>query len=89
MAGLNFMKGAHPTAQQLEAVRVVKAIRLQTGNAPNARDVAAVMGISRQGASRLLRACGEKGLLGDIPIEVSSGKWDVTPDGERWLKLRR
>ncbi len=52
---------------------------------PSAIQVAARMGITRMAAVRHLRALERKGMLLDVPKQVSSGKWALTEQAGAFL----
>lgn len=76
----------YPTTRQLEVLKAVRELATELGHQPTASDVARRLGITRLGARRQLQALEAKGLLSDVPIQVSSGKWEVTEAGKQWLE---
>lgn len=79
------MRPHPPTARQIEIMRVVARLTAELGHPPNATNLAAALGITHRGARKALAALQALGLLADVPIEVSSGKWRVTREGQRWI----
>lgn len=73
------------TARQIDFLAAVAALTRELERAPNAVEVGARLGISRQGALQQLAAIEAKGLLVDVPKVVSSGQWALTPDGSAKL----
>lgn len=64
-----------PTARQDEFLAVIGALTQELGRGPSTGEIAARLGISRVGASHQLQALERKGLVGDIPKTVRSGRW--------------
>jgi predicted ArsR family transcriptional regulator len=69
----------------VDFIRAVAALSLELGHDPSAIEIARKLGITRQGAAEQLRAIEAKGLLADVPVTVSSGKWRLTDAARRWL----
>lgn len=66
------------TDRQTEWLEAVVLLTERLGRAPDNRDVAKHMGVTRWGARRQLMALEAKGLLSDVPKVVSSGQWALT-----------
>lgn len=64
-----------PTARQDEFRAAIGALTAELGRGPSTGEIAARLGISRVGASHQLRALERKGLIGDVPKTVRSGRW--------------
>lgn len=64
-----------PTARQDEFLAAIGALTAELGRGPSTVEVAARMGISRMGAFRQLQALERKGVIGDVPKVVRSGRW--------------
>ena len=70
-----------PTARQDEFRAAIAALTQELGRGPSTGEIAARLGISRDGARAQLRALERKGLIGDVPKTVRSGRWALV--GER------
>ena len=79
------MTNTYPTLRQTDFLKAVARVAAKLGHAPSASEIGRELGISRAGAAKQLHALEEKGLLQDMPVEVSSGKWRLTPNAKRWL----
>jgi predicted ArsR family transcriptional regulator len=66
------------TPRQRAFLEAVLALTEELGRPPSASEVADRLGITRVGARPQLRALAAKGLLSDVPVTVSSGKWALT-----------
>jgi predicted ArsR family transcriptional regulator len=64
-----------PTDRQSEVVAAIATLTRQLRRAPSAQEIAAHMGMTREGLRVHLRALEAKGLAHDEPREVRSGKW--------------
>jgi hypothetical protein len=69
--------GTPATDRQGDVRAAVATLTARDGSAPSAGDVAALLGISRQGALKQLKALEAKGLVRDKPRRVTSGKWEL------------
>ena len=70
------------TDRQRDFLAAVVELTAELGHAPSAADIAARLGMSRQGAEKQLHALETKGLLSDVPRMVRSGQWQLTEAGE-------
>ena len=71
------------TDRQTEWLEAVVLLTDKLGRAPDNRDVAEHMGVTRWGARRQLMALEAKGLVSDVPKTVSSGQWALTDAARR------
>lgn len=72
-----------PAARQRDYLRAVLELWGELGEAPNATQVAAQLGVTQQTARQQLKALEKRGYLRDIPKQVSSGRWRLTDPGHR------
>jgi predicted ArsR family transcriptional regulator len=72
-------KGGPATARQRAFLVAVADLSRELEREPSAVEIAARLGITRSGARPQLRALKAKGLLVDVPKQVSSGKWALSP----------
>lgn len=75
-----------PTSRQVKFMQTVVDLKRELGRDPTASDVARKLGIGRTGARKQLMALQAKGLVRDVPVEVSSGHWQTTETSRRYLK---
>lgn len=71
-----------PTPREAEAFLHWNKLKAQTGFAPSYRDVSRSMGLSEQGAVKLLKGLERKGLL--TPSRMINTQ-DITATGKTWL----
>jgi DNA-directed RNA polymerase specialized sigma subunit len=64
-----------PTARQDEFLAAIGALTAELGRGPSTVEIAARLGITRDGCRSQLRALERKGAIGDIPKTVRSGRW--------------
>lgn len=69
-----------PTSRQDEFLAAIGALTAELGRGPSTVEIAARMGITRDGCRSQLRALEKKGLIGDVPKVVRSGEWALTED---------
>lgn len=69
--------GAAPTERQDAFVAAIRTFQAKHARSPSTSDVAALVGVTREGARVQLHALERKGVIADVPKVVRSGKWTV------------
>jgi DNA-binding IclR family transcriptional regulator len=72
-------KGGPATPRQRAFLVAIADLSRELGREPSAVEIAARVGVTPTGARPQLRALQTKGLLVDVPKQVSSGKWALSP----------
>lgn len=67
-----------PTARQDEFRAAIAALTAELGRGPSTGEIAARLGVTRDGCRSQLRALEKKGIIGDVPKMVRSGRWALT-----------
>lgn len=80
-------KGEPATPRQSEYLEAIAALTAELGHPPSAVAIAARLGVSRTGIRSQLKALERKGLLKDVPKEVSSGRWGLTRAAKAQLTI--
>lgn len=74
-------KGKAATPRQSAIMAAIADLTRELRRAPSATEIAARMGVTRVGLLPQLKALETKGLAGDVPKQVRSGKWRLTRKG--------
>ncbi len=77
-----------PTPHLVNTLEALRVLTEALGGPPSATQLGTHLGISRIGARKLLKRLEARGLARDVPKQVSSGQWAITPDGDRALELK-